>query len=95
MIWKRIPFALGLILGLVLFLITNYYDYQRMLHSTCYDCFLTFGVPFRMYGEGGYVGVTRYFWSGIAADSFVAIVFSIGLAQIFSSVSMYFLKGSR
>jgi hypothetical protein len=48
-----------------------------------------------MYGEGGYVGVTRYFWSGIAADSFVAIVFSIGLAQIFSSVSMYFLKGSR
>lgn len=93
MIWKRVPFALGFILGLVVFLIANYYDYQRMFGTFCDDCFLTFGVPYRMYGTGGFVGVTRYFRGGIAADLFVAIVFSIGLAQIFSWMSKCFLKG--
>lgn len=82
MIEKRIAFVAGFVLGIVLFLITNYQDYQKMLASTCDDCFLSFGIPFRIYGTGGFVGITRYFWSGIAADLFVALVFSVGLGYL-------------
>ena len=87
MIRNRIASALGFILGLGLFLIANYYDYEKMARATCADCFLTFGVPFTMYGSGGFVTVTRYFWSGITADLFTAFVFSVGLSCIANRLS--------
>ena len=89
---QREAFTLGFIPGLGLFLVTNFYDYTKMVRATCADCFLTFGVPFTMYGSGGFFTVTQYFWSGLAADSFAALVFSTGLGCIFSRLSTLLKK---
>jgi hypothetical protein len=95
MIRNRIASASGFILGLGLFLIANYYDYEKMARGGCADCFLTFGVPFTMYGSGGFVTVSHYFWSGITADLFVAFVFSVGLGCIFNRLAKRLMHTGR
>ena len=69
---------------MILFVVVNYYDYQdqKMEVAHCFDCFLSFGVPFKMYSSGGFGGITRFLWLGIIADLLTGLVFSIGLGYI-------------
>ena len=60
-------------IALSVFTIANYYSYVRMGSSFCDDCFISFGFPFRLWEEGGYVGVKRILWSGLIADFYLAL----------------------
>ena len=67
-------FEIGVSLGLVLFFLANGYSYYQMKWNTlCFDCFLSFGVPFHWYSSGGYFGTTIIHWWQVLGNSTVAI----------------------
>jgi hypothetical protein len=61
----------------VLFFAANYYSYTRMRYGFCDDCFITFGFPFELWREGGFVGGRTILWSGLIANVSIAIWASI------------------
>ncbi len=63
----------------ILFIAANYYSYIRMGYGFCDDCFITFGFPFDLWREGGFVGGRTILWSGLIADVSIAILVSIVL----------------
>ncbi len=60
------------LLALVLFIVANYYSYLRM-GGSCDDCFVSFGFPFPLWEEGGFVTVKYILWSGLIADLYLAL----------------------
>ena len=66
-------FALGCAASFALLVVANYHSYTRMLSSTCDDCYISFGFPFRVWVEGGFVGITQIVWSGVVANIAIAI----------------------
>lgn len=61
----------------LLFIAANYYSYAHMGYGSCDDCFLSFGFPFPLWEEGGFVTVKRILWNGLIADLYVAASVSI------------------
>jgi hypothetical protein len=64
-------YAVSFLIVLVLFIIANYYSYLQMKYP-CIDCSAEFGFPFRIWVEGGMVGVKRILWEGLLADLLIA-----------------------
>jgi hypothetical protein len=80
--------TIGFLCGLLLCTGVNYFDYQGTYSEPwCFDCFLSFGVPFKMWGTGGFVGITKFHWGGLIANIFVWIVFSFGLSYIGQAIT--------
>jgi hypothetical protein len=79
--------TIGFISGLILIAGLNWYDYEQLKMVICDDCFLSFGVPFKMWGSGGFVGVTRFLWIGLIANILTWFIFSIGLGCVFQWVA--------
>jgi hypothetical protein len=57
-----------------------------MGETICFDCYYSYGVPFKMWGSGGFVGITEIFWFGLIANILIGIIFSIGLGSVFQKV---------
>ena len=55
----------------------NYYSFVRMESTFCDDCFLSFGFPFPLWEEGGFVTIRRVLWSGLVADVYIALSFGL------------------
>lgn len=54
----------------------NIYGYRRMgFHGggRCDDCSFSFGFPFPLWVEGGFVGAAHVMWGGLLADAVVAM----------------------
>jgi hypothetical protein len=79
--------TIGFISGLILIAGLNRYDYEQLKTVMCDDCFLSFGVPFRMWGSGGFVSITRFLWVGLIANVLTWFIFSIGLGCVFQWVA--------
>ena len=67
----------AILIALVFFGIGNYYSFVRMNSGFCDDCFISFGFPFPLWEEGGFVTIRRILWSGLIADFYLAL--SVGL----------------
>lgn len=76
--------TIGFILGLILIVGANLYDYEQ--RPLCLDCFLRFGVPFKMWGTGG-IGPDHFYWSGLIANALTWFIFSSGLGFVFQLVA--------
>jgi hypothetical protein len=61
----------------ILFIAANYCSYIRMGYGFCDDCFITFGFPFELWREGGFVGGRTILWSGLIANISMAVWASI------------------
>jgi hypothetical protein len=57
----------------ILFSAANYYSYIQIGYGFCDDCFITFGFPFELWGEGGFVSVRTILWSGLIANVSIAV----------------------
>ena len=67
------PYLVSSLAVFSLFIAANYYSYIRMGYRFCDDCFITFGFPFELWGEGGYVTVRSILWSGLIANVSIAV----------------------
>ncbi|HEV8587894.1 MAG TPA: hypothetical protein VGQ72_03405 [Pyrinomonadaceae bacterium] len=83
------PYLIALVAAFLILIAANYYSYVRMGRGFCDDCFLYFGWPFPVWGEGGFVTVTRVLWAGVVAN--ISIAIWIGL--FFGWVSSKLLSG--
>jgi hypothetical protein len=75
-------FLIGFLIWLALFVAANLYSYIHMGSSgggTCDDCFSSFGFPFALWIEGGFVSVAHILWGGLIADASVAMCAGIAL----------------
>jgi hypothetical protein len=80
------PYVVSTLAVFSLFLAANYYSYLRMAQRSCADCFITFGFPFELWGEGGFVTVRTILWSGLIANISIAVWASILLGWAFKRV---------
>jgi hypothetical protein len=71
------PYLMSSLAVFSLFIAANYYSYIRMGNGFCDDCFITFGFPFELWGEGGFVTVRTILWSGLIANVSIAVWASI------------------
>lgn len=53
----------------------------------CYDCIISFGVPFPLWEEDGFVGVNRILWSGLIADFYLALTVGLLIRWMFERFS--------
>lgn len=77
-------FIVGLAVGLAPFVAANVYGYLSMGSTgsaACNDCSVSFGFPFPVWVEGGFVSVKRVLWGGLLADLLLAVAaaFLLGL----------------
>ena len=79
-------FGAGLAIGLLLFISVNYFDYITKNMFVCDDCMLSFGFPFTLYQEGGFITIKEVLWFGLIADILIAIIFSFIVGLIFRFV---------
>jgi hypothetical protein len=86
---------IGFFCGVILVIGANLYDDSNMDGSFCFDCFVSYGFPFRMWGTGGLVGITKIFWLGLIADILIGIIFSIGLGCVFQIVGKFIVRRQR
>ena len=63
----------AVLIALVLFGIVNYYSFVRMGAGFCDDCFISFGFPFPLWEEGGFITIRRILWGGLIADFYLAL----------------------
>jgi hypothetical protein len=83
-------FLVGLVIGVAPFAAANIYDYRRMgSHGggSCDDCSFSFGVPFPLRLEGGFVGVERILWGGLLADVSIAVAAGVTLGLALAAVA--------
>ena len=66
-------YLIAVLIALVLFGLANYYSFVRMSAGFCDDCLLSFGFPFPIWEEGGFVTIRRVLWSGLVADFYIAL----------------------
>jgi hypothetical protein len=67
------PYLISSLAVFSLLIAANYYSYLRMGYGFCDDCFITFGFPFELWGEGGFVTVRTILWSGLIANISIAV----------------------
>lgn len=82
-------FLVGLTVGVVPFVVANVYDYLHMGSpggAACNDCSVSFGFPFPLWVEGGFVSVNRVLWTGLLADLFIAVAAGVILGLILSMI---------
>jgi hypothetical protein len=82
-------FLVGLVLGVAPLVAANIYGYRRMgLHGggSCDDCSFSFGFPFPLWVEGGFVGMGRVLWGGLLADVSIAAAAGITLGLALAAV---------
>jgi hypothetical protein len=70
-------YLITVLIAFVLFGVMNYYSFVRMNSGFCADCLMSFGFPFPLWEEGGFVTIRRIRWSGLIADFYLAL--SVGL----------------
>jgi hypothetical protein len=83
-------FLVGLVLGVAPFVAANIYGYRQMgFHGggSCDDCSFSFGFPFPLWVEGGFVGMARVLWGGFIADLSVAVAVGVALGLALTSVA--------
>jgi hypothetical protein len=68
--------ALVVLCALSTFAVANAFTYWR--HTPrCLDCQYTTGIPFAFLEEGGFAGIRRLLWRGVAGD--IAAILAVGL----------------
>src|SRR5688572_12637449 len=80
------PYLIASLVVFSLFIAANYYSYLRMGYGFFDDCFITFGFPFELWGEGGYVTVRTILWSGLIANVSIAVWASVLLGWVLKKV---------
>lgn len=83
------PFIVGLLVGLAPFVAANLYGYLRMGSpgsAACNDCSVSFGFPFPVWVEGGFVSVKRVLWAGLVADVLVAAAAGVILGLLLATL---------
>src|SRR4051812_36730544 len=83
-------FLVGLVLGAAPFVAANIYVYRRMgFHGggSCSDCAFSFGFPFPLWVEGGFVGVARILWGSLLADVLIAVAAGVILGLALAAVA--------
>jgi len=80
------PYLLSFLAVFSLFIGANYYSYIRMGYGFCDDCFITFGFPFELWGEGGFVTSRTILWSGLIANLSIAVGASILLGWALNKI---------
>jgi hypothetical protein len=83
-------FFIGLAVGLAPFAAANIYGYIHMGRpgwAACDDCSASFGFPFALWVEGGFVGVRRVLWGGLLADAAIATGAGVILGLTLAAVS--------
>ena len=79
-------FLVGLAVGLAPFAAANAYGYLGMGSTgsaACNDCSVSFGFPFALWVEGGFVSVRRVLWAGLLADVLIALAAGVILGLLF------------
>jgi hypothetical protein len=69
-------FIIGFIIGVGLLVAANIHSYLHMEFSGgggCDDCTFSFGFPFPLWVEGGFISVADVLWGGLVADAAVAV----------------------
>lgn len=82
-------FLVGLLVGLAPFVAANVYGYLRMGSpgsAACNDCSVSFGFPFPVWVEGGFVSVKRVLWAGLVADVLVAVSAGVILGLLLATL---------
>ena len=74
-------FLAGFLGGLLLFAAANIHSYYRMLaEPVLIDATVSFGIPFRFYVTGGFVG--GILWWRLIADVLIALMVSVILGWV-------------
>jgi hypothetical protein len=66
-------YLIAVSIALVLLVIVNYYSFARMGAGFCDDCLISFGFPFPLWEEGGFITIRRILWGGLLADCYLAV----------------------
>jgi hypothetical protein len=61
-----IRYALSFLGIVCVFALANYLHFHR--HARCCDFMIPYGLPFPVFLEGGFAGIRRIVWPGIAGD---------------------------
>ena len=83
-------FIVGFVLGVAPFVAANIYDYRQMgFHGggSCDDCSFSFGFPYPLWREGGFVGVELILWGGLLADVAIAVAAGVTLGLALAAVA--------
>lgn len=76
------PFSIGVIVGLLVFIVANLVTYHRMLNEPVLtDATVGFGFPFQLYVSGGFTG-EFIVWSGLVFDVLIAVGSSLILGFV-------------
>jgi len=80
-------FAAGFLCALLLITGFNVYSYTRMSEEECFDCINGFGFPFRVYQSGTILHLGKVLWLGLTADMLIAILLSVGIGLLCSTMA--------
>ena len=75
MVIQTRAFAVGFLIGSLIFVLINVHSYRRMIDfASCCDGFTSFGFPFDWYTFGGYFGMTYIHWWKVLANIIVGFL---------------------
>src|SRR4051794_7381032 len=72
----------GMLLGLLLFLVANFIDFQYRFDGLCMDCNNDFGWPIRIYESGGLMSTSKLIWGNIIIDLFLFCISGVFLSYV-------------
>jgi hypothetical protein len=80
-------FKVGFVAAILIFIFLNYLSFvSNECSEWIDDCGWSFGFPFNLYMEGGFISFKEILWLGLIADIFIAITFSFALGLVFRFV---------
>jgi hypothetical protein len=85
---KNKAFKLGVLSGVLFFLIANIYSVlpPTRADQVCFDCYESFGFPFVFYESGTISHLSQFIWAGVVANISIALFAGFILGLIFKFV---------
>ncbi len=80
-------FAIDFLCGIAIFIALNVYSYSQAIPPCC-DFSASFGIPFKAGSYGGFFAATYILWSGVIANTFVALAASYIFGRVVEKIFM-------
>ena len=92
---SKIGFLNGFLSGWLLFILINLYSYHHMVNTpVLIDASVEFGLPFKTYSSGGFLGAL-ILWNGLIADILITFGLSVILGLAFGFQKSHFVRTRR
>lgn len=79
-------YGLSLLLSACALGVANNLNFRRATY--CNDCLISYGTPFTLLKEGGFVGVRIYVWSGLIADTLIMVGIGLVIGLLWNTLAL-------